>query len=76
MNEVVLGIDIGGTKVAAGLVNAAGKIQFKTRVPMSAAGSAAEAMGCVHAAIRAVFDANPKRTWLNWRSFARAARTA
>ena len=29
-----LGVDIGGTKVAAGLVNAAGEIVYKTRVPM------------------------------------------
>ncbi|MGA2434609.1 MAG: ROK family protein [Bryobacteraceae bacterium] len=60
MEEAVLGIDIGGTKVAAGLVNAAGEILFKTRVPMHAAGSAADAMECVHGAIRAVFDSGPK----------------
>jgi len=50
-NELVLGVDIGGTKVAAGLVNAAGEILSKVRVPMNATGSASQAMECVFAAI-------------------------
>jgi len=32
----VIGVDIGGTKVAAGLVNSAGEITFQTRTPMAA----------------------------------------
>ena len=34
--EVFLGVDIGGTKVAAGLVNDHGEILYKTRNPMNA----------------------------------------
>ncbi len=41
----LIGVDVGGTKVAAGLVNAAGEITFQTRTPMvsndAAAGLAA-----------------------------------
>src|SRR5690242_11607147 len=48
---IVLGVDIGGTKVAAGLVNSAGEIIAKTRVPMHATRSADEAMHCVYQAI-------------------------
>jgi glucokinase len=48
---LVLGVDVGGTKVAAGLVNSQGQIVAKTRVPMKATGSAAQAMDCVHQAI-------------------------
>jgi len=50
-DKFVLGIDIGGTKVAAGLVNAAGEIVSKVRVPMDASGSAAQALDCVFLAI-------------------------
>ena len=49
--QFVLGIDIGGTKVAAGLVNAAGEIVSKVRVPMDASGTAARALDCVFLAI-------------------------
>jgi glucokinase len=57
--NLVLGVDIGGTKVAAGLVNAAGDLLYSVRVPMITSGSASEAMDCVHNAIRAVMDGNP-----------------
>ena len=53
MGRLVLGVDIGGTKVAAGVVNAAGKILSKTRAPMVANGSARTAMDCVHRVIHA-----------------------
>lgn len=56
---IVLGVDIGGTKVAAGLVNAAGELLYSVRVPMITSGSAADGMDCVHNAIRTVMDANP-----------------
>ena len=60
MNEkLVLGVDIGGTKVAAGLVNEAGEILSKTRVPMVVTGSAADAMDCVHRAIEAAMKMSP-----------------
>jgi len=56
--KLVLGVDIGGTKVAAGLVNAEGEIVFSARVPMNTSGTAADAMSCVHSAIEAVMQAN------------------
>ena len=52
--EVFIGVDIGGTKVAAGLVNPQGEILHKTRTPMNARGTADEALGCVRAAIDAI----------------------
>lgn len=52
-----LGVDIGGTKVAAGLVDDQGRILFQTRVPMPAHGSAVEGFGAVQSAIEAVFAA-------------------
>ena len=54
-----LGVDIGGTKVAAGLVNSEGKILFHTRVPMPAHGTAAEGFAAVQSAIESVFAAHP-----------------
>src|SRR5262247_2637469 len=41
---VIIGVDVGGTKVAAGLVDAAGNITHKTRVPMSGFSSVQEAI--------------------------------
>jgi len=55
-----LGVDIGGTKVAAGLVDAEGQILFQARVPMPARGSAAEGFAAVQSAIEAVFAAHPE----------------
>lgn len=48
---MILAVDIGGTKIAAGLVDDAGKFLRTHRVPMHARGTAAEAMECVHQAI-------------------------
>ena len=55
-----IGIDIGGTKVAAGLVDAQGGITHKTRVPMSAAGTAAAGFAAVANAIEAVYALAPE----------------
>jgi glucokinase len=55
-----LGVDIGGTKVAAGLVDSEGKILFQTRVAMAAHGSAAEGVSAVQSAIQGVFLARPE----------------
>jgi glucokinase len=55
-----LGVDIGGTKVAAGLVDAEGTILFQTRVARPARGSAAEGFGAVQSVIEAVFAARPE----------------
>jgi glucokinase len=40
-DQYFIGVDVGGTKVAAGLVNSAGEITHQTRVPMAAADAAA-----------------------------------
>lgn len=47
----VLGVDIGGTKVAAGVVNERGEIVQQFRAPMSARGSAEEGFAAVAAAV-------------------------
>jgi glucokinase len=57
-----LGVDIGGTKVAAGLVNESGEILFHTRVPMAARDGAAAGFRSVESAIRAVFVERPEET--------------
>jgi glucokinase len=57
---LTLGIDIGGTKVAAGLVDPAGNILFHTRVPMVSTGDAAAGLNSVVEAIKAVFAAKPE----------------
>jgi glucokinase len=59
-DSYTLGVDIGGTKVAAGLVNAAGEILFHTRVPMVAHADAAAGFGAVESAIHAVFAERPE----------------
>jgi glucokinase len=55
-----LGVDVGGTKVAAGLVDAKGDIYFQTRVAMPARGSAEEGFAAVRSAIEAVLAAHPR----------------
>ncbi len=50
----VIGVDVGGTKVAAGLVDQEGKILFQTRTPMVANDSAARGLQSVTSAIDSV----------------------
>ncbi len=57
---VYLGVDVGGTKVAAGLVDSGGKILYKVRVPMHGSGTAQDGLASVKAAIDRVLAANPK----------------
>ena len=57
--SLTLGVDIGGTKIAAGLVDPQGTIVFQTRVPMSPRGSAADGFAAVENAFHAVFAARP-----------------
>src|SRR5690349_13789854 len=57
--KLTLGVDIGGTKVAAGLVDANGTILFQTRTPMPAREHAAAGFAAVERAINAVFEAQP-----------------
>src|ERR1700732_1648304 len=58
--ELTIGIDIGGTKVAAALVSSSGEIAEKIRGPMNAAGTAVEGFAAVAAVIRAVLAAVPE----------------
>ncbi len=57
MEPVFLGVDIGGTKVAAGLVDARGRILAKARVPMVSRGDAAAGLRSVESAIAAALQA-------------------
>jgi glucokinase len=61
-DEVYIGVDIGGTKVAAGLVNTQGEILYKTRNPMQTRGTAAEGLASVRAAIDKAFRENPNNS--------------
>lgn len=54
--SVYIGIDIGGTKVAAGIVNGDGKILSQVRVPMQSTGSAEAGMAAVHSAIDQIYQ--------------------
>jgi glucokinase len=57
--RLFLGVDIGGTKVATGLVTGSGEIVFKTRAPMHAHGSAAEGFDSVRHAIDSALAGKP-----------------
>jgi glucokinase len=59
-----VGVDIGGTKVAAGIVNHKGEIRRQTKAPMAAHGTAAEGLKAVLDAISFVLDgdANLKKS--------------
>jgi glucokinase len=59
-----IGVDVGGTKVAAGLVNSAGEITHQTRVPMVAADAHAGLAAVTSAidAVRASTDLDPELT--------------
>jgi glucokinase len=51
MSEYFIGVDVGGTKVAAGLVDASGNVRTMTRTPMLATGTAEEGLAAVRKAI-------------------------
>jgi glucokinase len=51
MTRFFIGVDIGGTKIAAGLVNDAGEVSFRTRVPMVSSATAQDGFGAVKTAI-------------------------
>ncbi|HWZ82334.1 MAG TPA: ROK family protein [Terriglobales bacterium] len=54
MNECIVGIDIGGTKIAAGIVDLEGTVLAGSRSGMAARGSAAEGLAAVESAIESV----------------------
>jgi len=61
-DNLIIGVDIGGTKVAAGLVNASGEVLMKVRTRMPARGTAAEGLRAVFEAIDGVLrDRRAKR---------------
>jgi glucokinase len=54
--SVAVGVDIGGTKIAAGLVDATGHIVFQTRTPMIAHDGAEGGLGAVKSAIESLLN--------------------
>jgi glucokinase len=59
-NELIIGVDIGGTKVAAGLVNAGGEIQRQMRNSMVSDQDAAAGLAAVRSAIDALLEGEQK----------------
>src|SRR5579864_3712430 len=59
-DTLVAGVDIGGTKVAAGLVNGSGEIKTQIRTPMMAHGKAGDGLAAVVSAIDLLLDHDPK----------------
>jgi len=57
---MTIGVDVGGTKVAAALVSASGEISHRTRIPMVPTGDAATGFAAVRAAIDGIFEAVPE----------------
>ncbi len=55
-SRIVVGVDIGGTKVAAGLVNAKGEILARNRTPMVTSGTPSDGLAAVSKAIRELFS--------------------
>lgn len=55
-----IGVDVGGTKVAAGFVDAHGEIHQHTRVPMNSRGTAEEGLAAVTGAIDGLLRFAPK----------------
>lgn len=53
---LVIGVDIGGTKVAAGLVDGSGAILYQTRTPMAANSGAGAGLAAVVAAIQSLTE--------------------
>jgi len=60
-SSVVVGVDIGGSKVAAGLVDANGEILVRNRTPMLTTGTPSNGLDAVSTAIRGLFsDVSPQ----------------
>src|SRR5947199_3357564 len=58
---LILGVDIGGTKVGAGLVDSRGQIVARTRRPMVARKSAEEGLAAVLETIQAMLASDAAR---------------
>jgi glucokinase len=59
-HTLVVGVDIGGTKVAAGLVGRNGEVKTQTRTPMVANGEAGDGLAAVVSAIDRLFALDAK----------------
>jgi predicted NBD/HSP70 family sugar kinase len=72
---VVIGVDVDGTKVAAGFVDPDGKITTQVRAPMVAHGAAAEGLAAVTGAIDSLLSMGPTARGhsRHWDLLARAA---
>jgi glucokinase len=57
---LVVGVDVGGTKVAAGLVDENGEIKSQMRAPMAASGTASAGLAAVTAAIDSLISEEQK----------------
>ena len=62
-----IGVDVGGTKVAAGFVDAHGEIHQHTRVPMNSRGTAEEGLAAVTSAIDELLKLAPETSNASWR---------
>ena len=60
VREWAIGVDVGGTKVAAGFVDAQGEIHQHTRVPMNSHGTAEEGLAAVTGAIDELMKLAPE----------------
>jgi len=58
-SRIVVGVDIGGTKVAAGLVNGAGEILARSKTPVLTTGTPSNGLAAVSTAIRGLFPDTP-----------------
>jgi glucokinase len=57
--RIVVGVDVGGTKVAAGLVNAKGEVLARSKTPMLTEGPASNGLMAVSTAIRGLSPEAP-----------------
>jgi len=60
MSPPILGVDIGGTKIAVGIVDSEGKILAQGRKPMVASGTAQAGLDAVIGAIDSMMSAGPE----------------
>jgi glucokinase len=62
-NDYVIGVDVGGTKVAAGFVSSLGEIGAVTRVPMVSDAQALDGLNAVTGAIDHLVEVAKKNSW-------------
>src|SRR5450631_2385407 len=63
LNDYVIGVDVGGTKVAAGFVNSAGEIGAVTKVRMVSDGRPEDGANAVAGAIDHLMDLGKQNQW-------------